>query len=404
MLIYKRSVFERIKNYLGDDFTIVLHGARQVGKTHIMLYIQEYLQKQSKKVFYFDLEYPEILKELNIGADNLIQMLKAQTYVENEEIYVLIDEIQYLDNPSSLIKIITDHYKNIHLVVSGSSSFNIKNKFKDSLAGRTVSFDVFNLSFIEFLEFKNRKIVINEAKTEKDINDLKNLYKEFVLYGGYPKVVLQEEVEKKKTIILQIIDTYIRKDIKDLGHIEDIKKFNNLLFVLASQSANLINLSSLSRETNISFPTLQKYLSILEETYVIKLLTPFSKSPSMEISKNPKVFFYDSGLVSILWLQSFQKTILGSIFETNIFAELVKTHGLPPLHFWRTKAKQEIDFILNNEQQLIPIEVKINFNQLSQSAIKSFLGKYDISNWLAVALEGDKKDGHYIYPWQIGNN
>ena len=65
MLIYKRSVFERIKNYLGDDFTIVLHGARQVGKTHIMLYIQEYLQKQSKKVFYFDLEYPEILKELN---------------------------------------------------------------------------------------------------------------------------------------------------------------------------------------------------------------------------------------------------------------------------------------------------------------------------------------------------
>lgn len=402
MNIYKRTVFERIKKYFYDDLVIVLHGSRQVGKTYILLYIEEHLKRQNKKVFYFDLEYPDILLEINKGVDNFIQMIKAKGYKENEIIHVLIDEIQYLDNPSSFIKIIADHYKNIHLLVSGSSSFDIKTKFKDSLVGRTVNFEIYNLSFEEFLTFKEKNIVIPEVKTEKDIIELKNLYREYVIYGGYPKIVLEPEEEKKKTILLQIIDTYIRKDIKDLGHIEDIKKFNNLLYVLISQSSNLLNMASLSKETNISFPTLQKYLSILEETYVIKLVTPYSKSASVEISKNPKIFFFDSGLVSILWFQTFQKTLLGSVFETNIFGELVKKYGRLSIHFWRTKHKQEIDFIVKTEKQLLPIEVKISFNQFSQGAIKSFLKRYHLSKWRVIALEGEKKDQHYIFPWQIG--
>ena len=365
MRIYKRRVFEQIKKYFNDDLVIVLHGARQVGKTYILLYIQQHLKQQNKKVFYFDLEYPDVLAETNKGVSHFIQMLKAQGYVEHEEICVLVDEVQYLDNPSSFIKIIADHYKNIHLIVSGSSSFNIKNKFKDSLVGRTVNFEIFNLSFEEFLEFKEERIVTSEVKTEKDISDLTNLYREFIMYGGYPRVVLEHEEEKKKTILLQTIDTYIRKDIKDLGRIEDVKKFNNMLYVLASQSSNLLNMASLSKEANISFPTLQKYLSILEETYVIKLVSPYSKSPSVEISKNPKVFFYDSGLASLLWFNNFQKTLLGSVFETNVFGELVKHYGRFSIHFWRTKHKQEIDFVVETEKQLLPIEVKVSFNQFS---------------------------------------
>lgn len=231
---------------------------------------------------------------------------------------------------------------------------------------------------------------------------MKNLYREYVIYGGYPKVVLQPEEKKKKTILFQIIDTYIRKDIRDLGHIKVIKKFNNLLYVLASQSSNLINMASLSKETNISFPTLQKYLSILEETYVIKLVPPYSKNASVEISKNPKIFFYDSGLVSMLWLQMFQKTLLGPIFETNIFGEIVKHYGRFSVYFWRTKHKQEIDFIIKTEKQLLPIEVKNSFNQFSQTAIKSFLNKYHLTDWRVIALEGKKKGNHYLFPWQIG--
>ncbi len=150
-------------------------------------------------------------------------------------------------------------------------------------------------------------------------------------------------------------------------------------------------MATLSKETNISFPTLQKYLSILEETYVIKLVAPYSKSASVEISKNPKIFFYDSGLASILWFQTFQKTLLGSVFETNIFGELVKLYGRASIYFWRTKHKQEIDFI-----------VKTSFNQFKQGAMKSFLKKYHLVDWRVTALDGEKKDKQYVFPWQIG--
>lgn len=401
MKILKREIFESIKKYFNDEITLVIQGARQAGKTYLLLYIEQHLKQRGKKVFYFDLEYPDLLKEINQGVDNFFQLLKARGFQEKEEIYVIIDEIQYLDQPSSFIKIITDHHKNIHLIVSCSSSFNIKSKFKDSLVGRTINFEMFPLSFKEFLQFKEKEIIISEAKTEKDINDLKNLYREFVIYGGYPKVVLENDEEKKKAILWQIIDTYIRKDVRDLGHITDIKKFNNLLYVLASQSGGLLNLTSLSQETNISLPTLIKYLNLLEETYVIKLISPYSKSPAVEIRKNPKIFFYDSGLVGLLLFGYFQKEILGPLFETSVFGELIKHFGRSSLYFWRTKHKQEIDFIIKNEKGLIPIEAKVSFNQFSFSPMRSFLKKYQASHWRVIGLKGIKKDEHYLFPWQI---
>ena len=126
MQLYKRKVFDKIEPYIGDETVIVLHGARQVGKTHILYYLREWLTKRSKKSFYYDLEYPELLEFFNKGADSLVSKIKDEGYKDGEECYVLIDEIQYLDNPSSFLKIIADHYKNIHLIISGSSTFEIK--------------------------------------------------------------------------------------------------------------------------------------------------------------------------------------------------------------------------------------------------------------------------------------
>ena len=143
VMLHKREVFDKIAPYLGDETVVVLHGARQVGKTHILFYIRDWLTEKKKKVSYYDLEYPELLADLNLGVETFVSGLAGRGYVKGEEIYVLIDEIQYLDNPSSFLKIVADHYKNIHLIVSGSSSFDMKSKFTDSLAGRTTSFEVF---------------------------------------------------------------------------------------------------------------------------------------------------------------------------------------------------------------------------------------------------------------------
>lgn len=402
MKIYKRKVFDQLQPYIGDETIIVLYGARQVGKTHILFYLRDYLSARGEKVFYYDLEYPELIEDLNKGVDVFIADLKGKGYKEHETIYALIDEIHHLDNPSSFLKIIADHYKNIHIIVSGSSTFNIKSKFTDSLAGRTTNFEVFPLSFAEFIDFKKSNYKISQVSSSSSITHLVELYREFVTYGGYPKVVLEPEAEKKKSYLLQVIDTYIRKDVRDLAHVEDIRKFNNLLYVLSSQSGQLVDMAALSRETTLSFPTLQKYLNILEETFVIKLLSPYSKSPSVEISKNPKIFFYDSGLQSLLWFKNFQLTMLGTVFETNVFGELVKKFKRQAIHFWRTKTRQEIDFIVEKDDgTIMPVEVKINFQRFSGRAIDSFQRKYKTPTWKLVGLDGVKKGKNEIYPWEI---
>ena len=163
MKLYKRHIFDQIQPYLGDETILVIIGARQVGKTHILQYIQNYLKTKNHKTLYYDLEFPNLLSLLNQGTDAFIIDLESKGYVKGKNIFVFIDEIQYLNNPSSFLKIIADHYKNIHLIVSGSSTFDIKTKFTNSLAGRTINFEVFPLSFAEFITFKE-SIYTNVSK------------------------------------------------------------------------------------------------------------------------------------------------------------------------------------------------------------------------------------------------
>lgn len=403
MKLYKRSIFDKIKPYLGDETILVLLGARQVGKTHLLRYIQNYLTTQRHKSLFYDLEFPDLLATLNQGVDSFLSDLASKGYQVGESIFILIDEIQYLDNPSSFLKIIADHHPNIHLIVSGSSTFDIKTKFTNSLAGRTINFEVFPLSFTEFLIFKESEYLDLTQLSSAGLQSILLLYAEFIRYGGYPKIVLEPDSIKKQRHLLGLIDTYVRKDIRDLAAITDIIKFNAMLKVLSSQSGQLLNVSALSRETGISQPTLTKYLSILEETFIIKLITPYSQSPSVEITKNPKIFFLDSGLLSLLWFGDFPKTLLGNIFETNIFSELVKYYGRPNIHFWRTKSGQEIDFILDNHNHLTPIEVKTNFQQYSARHLALFEAKYKSHPGLVVGLRGTPQNNNYRYPWQIND-
>lgn len=401
MKLYKRNIADQILPYLGDETVIVLHGARQVGKTHILYYLKDYLLSKNKPVFFYDLELPERLQTLNLGVSEFIQDLIGRGYMKDTEVYVFIDEIQYLDKPSSFLKLIADHYKQIHLIVTGSSSFDIKAKFTDSLAGRTTNFEIFPLNFAEFLVFREINLLPSSKLSFAVLKELTALYTEFILYGGYPKIVLEPVIEKKHKNLLQIIDTYVRKDLRDLTTIDDLQKFNNLLHILAYQSGQLINYNSICTETKLSYPTLQKYLSILEETYIIKLLHPFSHSPSIEISKNPKIFFFDSGLQTLLWLGHFQNSIQGNIFETNIFGELVKRYGRSPIQFWRTKNGTEVDFVITNQNQPFPIEIKTTFPTFLPHGLKNFLSKYNPKQYHVVSLLGTKHLPNFIWPWEI---
>lgn len=405
--IYKRLIIDEITKYLATGEIIVLQGARQVGKTYILYYLQNLLKEKGETTHYIDLEDSRYVRILNIGVDEFIKYLSEEgldikRYAKSgKRIFVFIDEIQYLEYPSSFLKLVVDHYPGIKLIVSGSSSFQIKKKFNDSLSGRTVNFEIYNLSFEEFLLFKQYPFSPAKSYTQKKTDELKSLYEEYALYGGYPKIVLTADVRMKEKYIQQIIDTYIKKDIRDLAAVKDISKFNRLVEILASQSAQLLNVLELANTCNIAKQTVKHYLFLLEQTYIIRQVRPFSKNLRTELSKTPRIFFYDTGLLQMLWLKELPKEILGQVFETSIFAELVKKYGAQNIAYWRTTGKKEIDFILKIRNTQLPLEVKLNFAQFKPSSVNCFREKYNVRNYNLVGLYGKVKNKQYIYPWQV---
>lgn len=405
--IIKREIFNTIVAFLDADDIVVLHGARQTGKTSILYYLKNYLEEKDETVLYIDLEDSRLKNILDLGVDEFLKFIKEEGFILDEQkkskLFVLIDEIQYLLNPSSFLKLVADHHKEIKLIVSGSSSFAIKSKFKDSLVGRTVDFEIFPLSFIEFLTFKNYKhdkeILLNKNLTAKKKDELTALYKEYTLYGGYPKIVLEPNLELKDKYLQQIIDTYIKKDIGDLANIKELDKFNKLVETLAGQSGNLLDITEISNTCKLAKQTVENYLFILENTYVIKLVRPYYKNIRGELFKTPKIFFYDSGLMQILWLKQLQKEILGNVFETAIFSDLVKYYGKDNIYYWRTADRKEIDFILKHKDEILPIEAKLNFAQFDATAINYFKEKYQVKRYLVAALKGEADKSEYNYPW-----
>lgn len=407
MQIYSRKILTGIEKYLKIPEILVVHGARQTGKTTLLCIVKEKLLKEYplSNVVYFDLEDFELVDLCNKGVKPVIEHLKAIGCDFQKRIFLLIDEIQYLENPSSFLKYFFDHFKNrVKLIVSGSSSFALKAKFKESLVGRTVNFELFTLDFEEFLIFKNLKYDL-KTKDPLVVKELKRLFQEFVFFGGYPRIVLEDSIEVKEKILKQIIGTYLKKDIKDLAKISDINKFNKLLKILASQSGSLLNILELANTVGIARPTLENYLMILENTYVLKTITPFYKNVRSELTKMPKIYFEDLGLKHILEKGTFPQVLSGEDLETGVYSLFRKNLEPENLHFWRLRTKEEIDFIIEKENKIFAFEVKINVRNKDRLILNKFRKHYPKTQTYLVGLNFiDKKkfrDVNFIYPWQV---
>lgn len=403
--LYKRTIYQQIQPYLHTGDIIVIHGARQTGKTSLLKIIMNDLSAHD--YVYFDLEDSRYLEICEEGIENTLTYLRQKGILKNQKrFYLLIDEIQYLSNPSSFLKYTHDHYPQIKLIISGSSSFEIKSKFKDSLVGRTVNFEIFPLSFEEYIDFKEKQIDLkNELTIPVLLKETKELYREYVLFGGYPKIALTDSKEQKETYLQQIIDTYVKKDIRDLAKIRNITKFNKLVHILASQGGQLLNISELANTSGLARKTVEEYLFILENTYVIKLVYPFSRNLRSELFKTPKIFFYDNGLMNMLLYKTLPVEITGNTFETSVFSEFVKFLRADQINFWRTQDKKEIDYIISKKDLVIPFEVKLNAASLKMTALNYFNQKYNPKELVCVRFLGNipkaRSAVRLIYPWEL---
>ncbi len=395
--MFKREIIDEIKSFLFTDDIILLYGARQVGKTSIMQYLQS---QEKRRTFFYDLENTENLDLFNQSQERFIDFLKNnENRTEDEKIVVFIDEVQYMENPTSFLKYLHDHYRKIKFIVSGSSTLDIRGKMKDSMAGRLLIFNVYPLNFYEYLIFKGKDNLANQIRKNISFtmiqNELKNYYQDFCLFWGYPKIVLTNDQKTKKQYLQQIIKTYIEKDIQDIGKIREVEKFNQLLKILASQSWNLLNISELSSDSvGVSRETINNRLLLLENTFVINKISTFSQNIRSELIKMPKLFFADTGIRNML-LNQFE--IDGACLENAIFSDLFHSHRFENIKFYRTQDKKEIDFIIDE----IPYEVKLNYNGKTLTSLEYFEKKYaQKGNIISLTKNKNSKYSQY-YPWEI---
>lgn len=379
-MIFNRNIHELAGKYLYSDETLIFTGARQVGKTVILKTLKSDLEKKGEKTYFFNLEDPDYLRLLNESPKNLFKIISIS---KDMKTYVFIDEIQYLEKPTNFIKYIFDEYSsNIKLIVSGSSAFYLDKKFKDSLAGRKKIFNVKSLSFREFLHFKEMDKYINldfNKLSLIEIDELKILFEEFVIYGGYPKVVLAKDTNEKIEILKELAYSYVKKDIYEAG-IKQEDNFYRLLKILSMQVGNLVNSSELASVLEVSKTAIDNYLYVMEKSFHIARIKPLFKNVRKELIKMPKVHFLDLGLRNFFannFSQFEFRTDKGMFFENIIYKLLLDKYGKDDIKFWRTQDGHEIDFVLDDEN--LAFEAKTKFRKNKFKTFKENYPEIDIN-------------------------
>lgn len=383
MLIRKKhtALFNHIHK---KEFTILI-GARQIGKSTLLKQLADELKSRDEIVYFLNLERKDVLQELDNNPENL---LKFCPLANKSRIVVMIDEIQYLKDPSGFLKLLYDEYaEQLKIVATGSSAFYMNKDFKDSLAGRKQIFQMPTLDFEEFLDFKGKTELLNDLadlrKGEKQKSVYENMFwalmDEYLNYGGYPAVVLENDFGGKKELLKEIRDSYVKRDILESG-VMDEEKLYRLMMVLASQSGNLMNVNELSNTLRINNSTVENYLYILQKCFHISLVRPFYGNLRKELVKMPKVYINDLGLRNILinyFAPIEQRADKGALLENYAFRKLLEKQEPDQVKFWRTADGNEVDFVVETSfKKGFAVEVKFQENEAKLSKYKTFVNAY----------------------------
>ncbi len=378
----KRALFTSLCTHLSQREISLITGPRQAGKTTLMLLLKEYLEKKGEKTVFLNLDI-ERDNQFFSSQTNLIR--KVELEIGSGDGFVFIDEIQRKENAGLFLKGIFDMSLPYKFIVSGSGSLELKEKIHESLVGRK---RIFELTTITFEEFVNHRTDYRyEGRLEEffslDRERADNLFHEYLAFGGYPRVVIEERFEDKRNVISDIYRSYLERDITILLRVEKSAAFSELVRLTAAQVGNLTNISELSSSIGISARTAKNYLAYLEKTFIVQNVSPFHRTVKKEIVKSSLYYYCDLGL------RNFASGIFGNIeasrnpgflFQNFVYLLLREKSAISParLSFWRTKDGAEVDFIIDSPLETIPLEVK--YKSLKKIEIprglRSFIDKY----------------------------
>jgi len=403
--IVERDIFPSLVKHLSQKEITLLIGARQAGKTTLMKELRRHLIEGrgalENNIYFFNLDIFSD-QDVFISQEKFINFLRERTE-NNNFIYVFIDEAQRIKNAGLFIKGVYDLGLPVKLILSGSSTLELKSQFQESLTGRKQIFYIPTLSWREFLRSKNEgllKVLALKNHTSEENFLLDKFLKEFLVYGGYPRVAIETAKIRKQEILGEIYSSYIEKDVVGFLKIAEPEYFSNLVKILSTQNGELTNSSNLASEANLNPRSIDKYVYYLEQTFVIRRLKPFFTNAKKELVKMPKIYFNDVGLRNFS-LASFsaweQRSDRGSLLENFVFNELQnQLNAGEKINYWRSKDGAEVDFVLRRNEQIIPIEVKNFMEQFKYSkSYALFMEKYKIKNGYIITLNGNGEKRKY---------
>jgi uncharacterized protein len=386
----KRNILNDLKNHLIKPEISLITGPRQSGKTTIMFFLQKYLAKKNKKTLYLNLDI-EKDKSFFDTQEKLLQKIQIEI---GKTGYVFIDEIQRKENAGLFLKGLFDMQKNYKLIVSGSGSLELKEKIHESLAGRKRIFHVQTLSFFEFANFRTNYQYENNLKQYLDTEKEKTiiLLNEYLNFGSYPKVVLDETVAEKTMTISEIQKSVLEKDLIQLLNLKKTEQLTDMIKILAHSSGNIINVAKIANDVRLAEKTVNNYLYYFTQTFIVDKIRSYFNNVRKEIVKSPIFYFYDLGFrnYAINLFGNIEQQNMGFIFENFVYNELKNylRQTNTEIKFWRTKEGAEVDFVLCGNE-IIPIEVKCSYfdkPKLSRS-FQSFLTRYKPKNAYIVNLD-----------------
>jgi uncharacterized protein len=367
---YKRYLEDQKSSVLKPGKVIILYGPRRTGKTEL---IKKLIQDADGKIFTGsgdNLEVREILSAQRLG--------QLESVFGNYNL-IFIDEAQRIPDIGYGLKLLVDHFPEMIIIVTGSSSFDLVNKIGEPLTGRSITRTLFPLSVYE---------IYNQFGGMKIIQELDNL----MIYGSYPEILNNLTSDDKKEYLISIRDSYLLKDILEFESVRNPSKITDLLKLLAFQIGNEVSINELSNSMGITKQSVERYLDLLEKTFIIKKVGGFSRNLRKEVVKTSRYYFWDNGIRNAM-VNNFnvlsQRNDAGMLWENFIFMERLKTKSYKRIfsndYFWRTYDRQEIDLIEERDGKLFGYEFKLKAKKLK--APKAFSEAYPDSEFHVISKE-----------------
>ncbi len=395
---YPRALEEKLRPLLSRKEIIGIRGARQVGKTTILKMLQK---EVTGDTIFLNMDIAENRRAIEEAPFDLVQRWKK----EHQKLYFFLDEIQKVKGAGESLKILYDELSDLKIILSSSSSLELKTKVLPALVGRLLLFELYTFDFGEFLAVKDPglkkvydqkhrsflSLLKGDGLVEKPSfsDEIIRHWKEYVIFGGYPEIVKSSDDEERKLLLKNIFNLYLEKDIVNFFKIEETSQFEDFLKSLSFIISNLLIVSSLAGKIGITYKEAEEFITILQHTYVITLIKPFHRNVITELKKSPKIYFLDLGLRNAI-LNNFvsfdDRTDAGPLLENFVLRQLLSNFQDYEVRFWRTAGKAEVDFILLKGNEVIPVEIKLSEKNIGKS-FYSFLDAYKPKLAIIVSLD-----------------